>query len=187
MQNTIHISLQSKGGIGKSLIAVATAAWLRKKAGDVVVLNVDPENDTICQYASLGATDVDILTCGSSGEIDIDKIKFDAMIDKLASESRPVVIDVGTSAFRPFIAYLQEYGILQILADVGKTVYLDVMIAGGQHVPDTTAGAMEIKNIAAGTGAEIVIWNNKHKGDTGVLNADEGFIAAPDGVDFARH
>ena len=51
----IHLTLQGKGGVGKSLVASILAQYLRDKGKDVRCIDTDPVNRTFAQYAALGA------------------------------------------------------------------------------------------------------------------------------------
>jgi CO dehydrogenase nickel-insertion accessory protein CooC1 len=52
---TIHLTLQGKGGVGKSLIASVLAQYLRQTGLDVRCIDTDPVNRTFAQYAALNA------------------------------------------------------------------------------------------------------------------------------------
>lgn len=51
----IHLTLQGKGGVGKSLVASILAQYLKSKDGDVRCIDTDPVNRTFAQYAALAA------------------------------------------------------------------------------------------------------------------------------------
>lgn len=202
----VHIAMNGKGGINKTGTAVNITDWeirgLLKAAGHesdkaiadhfdetkkgVVVKNADTENNTIGQYKSLVVSNVNLLKRQSSGELDIDKGNLDLLVEEIISEDRPIVIDVGTSAFRPFIAHLQAYGILKLLVDSGKEVFVHVVIGGGQHLKDTVKGALGIQEAADGSGAKLVVWNNGHFGETrfNIFDANGNAIKDVTGYDI---
>jgi hypothetical protein len=193
MSNRVSIVMNGKGGINKTGAAVALVQHeiykLQREAGmttdlevkttfkdfigEVLVINLDTENNTIGQYRSLKVIDINILARQTTGELDIDKSNLDALVDQLANETRPVVIDVGTSAFRPFLAHLQAYNVLGLLAELGKEVTVHAIVGGGQHLDDTIQGAIGIDEAAHGTGAKIVVWNNQFFGETLFSITDE--------------
>ena len=50
----IHLTLQGKGGVGKSLVATVLAQYLREKGKDVRCIDTDPVNRTFAQYRWFG-------------------------------------------------------------------------------------------------------------------------------------
>ena len=52
---TIHLTLQGKGGVGKSLIASVLAQYHRQTGLDVRCIDTDPVNRTFAQYGALQA------------------------------------------------------------------------------------------------------------------------------------
>ena len=53
--STIHLTLQGKGGVGKSLIAAILAQFFKNSGRDVRCIDTDPVNRTFAQYAALSA------------------------------------------------------------------------------------------------------------------------------------
>jgi adenylylsulfate kinase-like enzyme len=47
---SVHLSLQGKGGVGKSLVASILALYLNRKALAVRCIDSDPVNKTLSQY-----------------------------------------------------------------------------------------------------------------------------------------
>jgi CO dehydrogenase nickel-insertion accessory protein CooC1 len=50
---TIHISLQGKGGVGKSLISTILSQYLVSRGQDVHGIDADPVNQTMSEYRAL--------------------------------------------------------------------------------------------------------------------------------------
>ena len=51
----IHLTLQGKGGVGKSLIASILAQYLKEKGREVRCIDTDPVNRMFAQYGALAA------------------------------------------------------------------------------------------------------------------------------------
>ena len=49
----IHLILQGKGGVGKSLIASLLMQYLQKKSYNVIAIDTDPVNSTLHGYSKL--------------------------------------------------------------------------------------------------------------------------------------
>jgi Mrp family chromosome partitioning ATPase len=52
---TIHLTLQGKGGVGKSLVASILAQYFRHRGAEIHCLDTDPVNQTFSRYIELGA------------------------------------------------------------------------------------------------------------------------------------
>jgi adenylylsulfate kinase-like enzyme len=50
---TIHLTLQGKGGVGKSLVSSILAQYFRHRGADIYCLDTDPVNQTFSQYRLL--------------------------------------------------------------------------------------------------------------------------------------
>ena len=58
---TIHLTLQGKGGVGKSLVASILAQYLRNRGKEIHCVDTDPVNQTFSQYAELGAEHLELI------------------------------------------------------------------------------------------------------------------------------
>ncbi len=72
MRNSIHLSLQGKGGVGKSLVASILAQYFRQTGRELRCIDTDPVNQTFSQYKALGAQHLDLMEEGR-----VDQRRFD--------------------------------------------------------------------------------------------------------------
>src|SRR5438876_12123301 len=49
----VHIALQGKGGVGKSLVSAILSQYLSSKGQDVLAIDADPVNHTLAEYRGL--------------------------------------------------------------------------------------------------------------------------------------
>src|SRR6266536_1166403 len=63
--NSIHLSLQGKGGVGKSLIASILAQYFRDRGREIRCIDTDPVNSTMFQYKALDVSRLELLRDGS--------------------------------------------------------------------------------------------------------------------------
>ena len=61
---TIHLTLQGKGGVGKSLVASLLAQYFRHRGAPIHCLDTDPVNQTFSQYTELGAKHLELMHDG---------------------------------------------------------------------------------------------------------------------------
>ena len=86
----VHLSLQGKGGVGKSFIASVLAQYLRHKGRQVHCVDTDPVNQTFSQYSTLQVCHLKLLNEGR-----IDPRAFDCLMERLLTEDGLFVVDNG--------------------------------------------------------------------------------------------
>ena len=99
-RTSIHMALQGKGGVGKSLISAILSQYLSSKGQDVCGIDVDPVNQTFSEYQGLRVECLNLLREGS-----IDQREFDLLMERFLREIGTFVVDTGASTF----IWLNEY------------------------------------------------------------------------------
>jgi hypothetical protein len=166
----IHIALQGKGGVGKSLISAILSQYLSSKGQDVCGIDVDPVNQTFSEYQGLRVECLNLLREGS-----IDQREFDLLMERFLKEAGTFVVDTGASTFIPLWHYILENHALDHLRQKGKLVFIDSVITGGQSLSDTLSG---FEALAETTREKnIVVWLNEYFGP--VLQDGAGFADMP--------
>src|ERR1700677_2276042 len=90
--SAIHLTLQGKGGVGKSLVASILAQYFRHHGKEVHCIDSDPVNQTFSQYAELGAEHLALMRDGR-----IDSGGFDILLHRLLTEEGTFIVDNGAS------------------------------------------------------------------------------------------
>jgi hypothetical protein len=156
---TIHLTLQGKGGVGKSLVASVLAQYLRETGRDVRCVDTDPVNRTFAQYQAL---EVDHLNLRDEHNR-IEQRIFDSLMERfLTEETATFVVDNGASTFLPLWHYLLENSALDYLRQHGRRVYVHTVITGGQALLDTLNGFRELAQTTQER--NIVVWVNEYFG-----------------------
>lgn len=156
---TIHLTLQGKGGVGKSLIAAILAQYLRQTGLDVRCIDTDPVNRTFAQYRALQADRL----CLRDEHNRIDQRSFDALMERFLLESEATfVVDNGASTFLPLWHYLLENNALDYLGQNGRRVVVHTVVTGGQALMDTLNGFHELAQTTQER--NIVVWINEYFG-----------------------
>lgn len=156
--NNIHMILQGKGGVGKSLVAVLMAQYVQNKGGSVICADTDPVNRTFSKYSSLDVAPIEIAENGN-----IITKKFDPLMEMIVSTESDFVIDNGAATFMPLTKYLVENDIYQVMAEHGKKVYIHSVLVGGQGQSDTYDGLAALLG-KVDKFAKVVIWENEFWG-----------------------
>ena len=156
---TIHLTLQGKGGVGKSLIASVLAQYLRQTGLEVRCIDTDPVNRTFAQYEALKADRL----CLRDEHNRIDQRSFDALMERfLLEEGTTFVVDNGASTFLPLWHYLLENSALEYLRQHGRRVVVHTVVTGGQALMDTLNGFHELAQTTQDR--NIVVWVNEYFG-----------------------
>lgn len=135
----IHMVLQGKGGVGKSMVASVIAQYLTTPQGLPLCIDTDPVNATFTGYEALDVKRLNIME-GKK----IDPRKFDAMIEMVAEENRDIVIDNGASTFVPLSNYLITNQVPALLHEMGHEIVVHTVITGGQALLDTISGFSQL-------------------------------------------
>lgn len=155
----VHFTLQGKGGVGKSAISTWLAQF--KQAGEESprCVDTDPVNATLLGFEALDVHRLEIM----AGD-EIDSRSFDQLIELIAAESRPVIVDNGAATFVPLASYmLQNYVPELITGELNKRLVIHSVITGGQALQDTLYGFEQlVKQFPEA--AEFIVWLNPYFG-----------------------
>ena len=157
---TVHLVLQGKGGVGKSLIAALIAQHRRESGRPLLCIDTDPINETLSSYGAFS----DVLA-----QLDLMRDQriapeaFDRMIDMIAAHDGDVVVDTGASTFLPMSLYMVENEAVGALEGLGHQVVVHTVITGGQALVDTVNGFEALVGQFPES-VEIVVWLNEYFG-----------------------
>ena len=158
MPATMFITLQGKGGVGKSYITSISAQYMLSHGHTVICVDADTLNPTLLRYEKLNATHLKL----SENNI-VDQRAIDTLIEilKAAPDDAYVVVDVGSNGFETLMGYQVENGLFDFLQSKGHKVYAQTVIAGGADAEETIKGAMAL---LASTDVQMLVWFNEHLG-----------------------
>lgn len=156
--SNVHLILQGKGGVGKSVISTFLAQYLKENRVGVFCVDTDPVNATFSGYKDLAVTKLEIM----EGD-EINTRKFDSLIEMIAEEEREIVIDNGSSNFVPFSHYLVTNCVDELLTSIDRQLVVHCVITGGASSLDTLAGFASLVTQFAGS-TRFVIWKNPYHG-----------------------
>lgn len=131
----IHMILQGKGGVGKSLIAATLAQYKHTQEDAPLCIDTDPANSTFHGYRALNVQRLNIM----DGD-EINTRKFDELVELIAPAETPVIIDNGASSFVPLSSYLISNEVPGLLQQMGHDLVVHTVVTGGQAFLDTLHG-----------------------------------------------
>ena len=155
---TIHLVLQGKGGVGKTVVAGWLAEFLISRGQPVRCIDGDPVNRSLAQYKALPVDKLDLVN--QSGVVI--RSRYDALVDRFLNEEAVFVVDSGATAFLPFWTYVVESDIPTILREAGRRVFVHIPISGGEMLNDTLLGFRTLAETAANN--SLVVWINEYFG-----------------------
>lgn len=154
----IHMVLQGKGGVGKSMIAAMLAQYKASKGQTPVCIDTDPVNNTFEGYKSLNVQRLNIM----DGD-EINTRNFDALVEQIATSESDVIIDNGASSFVPLSSYLISNQVPALLQDMGHELVVHTVVTGGQALLDTINGFSTLAQQFPDE-AVFVVWLNPYWG-----------------------
>ena len=89
----VHLVLNDKGGVGKSLVATWLAEFLISRGRSIRCIDGDPVNRLLSQYKALGAERLDLVNDDGL----IQRARYDALIERFATTSGAFVVDSGAT------------------------------------------------------------------------------------------
>lgn len=154
----IHIVLQGKGGVGKSVISSLLAQYLKQEGKEPLCIDTDPNNATLYGFKGLNVKHLDVM----KGE-EINPQMFDNMVEIIANSEDDVIVDNGASSFIPLANYLIITDIPALLESMGHSVIIHTVITGGVALLDTVAGFSKIVTQFP-SHLKFIVWLNPHFG-----------------------
>jgi hypothetical protein len=121
----VHLSLQGKGGVGKSLASSILAQYLIQKGLKVVCVDTDPVNQTLTQYARLAASHLKLLK-----DCRIDARAFDGLMERLLTEDGVFVVDMARARSSRSGHYIMEDDVVAVLREAGRRLSVHCVITG---------------------------------------------------------
>lgn len=155
--NQVHLVLQGKGGVGKSLISAILGQYFQHRKTAPHCFDTDPVNATFAQYQGLGAEHINVLKRGA-----IHDKRFDELFEKICEMEGVCIVDTGATTFVPLWNYILENDILTFLAARSRRVFVHSVVAGGQAMTDTLNGFERLAQTT--TEKNVIVWLNEYFG-----------------------
>jgi hypothetical protein len=154
----VHITLQGKGGIGKSYVTSLVAQNLIDRGEEVICIDTDPINATLSSFKAFKAQRIDLLQDNR-----IKEGLFDDMMEQILNTDSHFVIDSGAASFIPLSNYLVQHDALGMIAEHGKQPVIHSVIAGGFALNNTLSDFAQMAEQMPES-AQIIVWLNEHFG-----------------------
>jgi hypothetical protein len=155
---TMHLTLQAKGGVGKSYVASILAQYLTEAGCAVRCIDTDTTNPTLLKYEPLAAEYLQL-----SHDHVIDPRALDRLVETVtgAAPETHFVVDVGSNGFETLMAYAVENALFELLAELGSRVVIHAVVAGGPDAAETLRGTRAVLEASE---VSALVWLNAHLG-----------------------
>ena len=150
----IHMILMSKGGVGKSLVAVLLSQFLKEKGIDLFCADTDPTNPTFADYKALDAEHVNVMT----PKMHVNRSRYDDLMEKMIEHTGDSVVDNGSSSYLAVVSYLLENHCFEYLRECGKQVIVHAVLVGGAGMDETIRALDSILGLLK---VPVVVWENE--------------------------
>lgn len=154
----VHLILQGKGGVGKSMIAAMLAQYKISKGITPLCIDTDPVNATFEGYKSLKVKRINIME-----NDEINTRNFDSLVELIARAEGDVIVDNGASSFVPLSHYLITNQVPELLQEMGHELVIHTVVTGGQALLDTVSGFAQLITQFP-TESTFVVWLNGYWG-----------------------
>lgn len=154
----IHIIMQGKGGVGKTVIAWLFYQHQFEHQLKSKIIDIDPVNATFSQFKAIPVKHLAMYDEHQT----LMPNKLDAWATSIIEDPLPTLVDGAASTFVPLLSYMIDSGLPELFADLELDLNIHVPIAGGPAQTDTLGGlASLIKHLSP---ANFYIWLNFHSG-----------------------
>jgi len=156
----VHLVLQGKGGVGKSLVAALLSQYFNGRETPLICIDTDPVNATLSSYQAFPVRRIELMDRSQ-----INEREFDSMMEViLGNPGHEIVIDNGASAFIPLSSYLIDNHALELLAEHGHVMTIHTIITGGQALFDTITG-LDALITQFPEDVKFIVWLNEYFGE----------------------
>ena len=156
---SVHMTLQGKGGIGKSFICFLLAQYKMAKGPAPLCVDTDAVNGTFHSFRALNVVKLAVL----EGR-EINRGKFDHLVELIVENGRSdTIVNSGASTFVPLWHYITGNKIPHLLAEMDHDLVIHTVVTGGQALEETVAGFSQLAGQFAEQ-ASFVIWLNPNFG-----------------------
>lgn len=159
LNKTVMFVEQSKGGVGKTVVASILAQYLKETMDEAYFYDTDANNKTFSGFNNLNVESLNVLDQDSL----IDQSKFDILLEKLAALEAVSLTDTGSGEFLAIVNYMKTTEVVPILEDAGKEVIFNVPVTFDQSEKDTfVCLSILLENFPT---AKFIVWKNEHFGE----------------------
>ena len=155
---TLHIVLQGKDGIGKTVVALLLSQCIEEAGKPVLPVDADPAHASLAGLAATRQKRLSIFAADMT-----EGRALDRFIGKFPSEDVHVVVDSAASGFVPIGRYLVENDVAVSMSKAGHDVVAHVVVTGGPAMLATMKGLDAVARHFPPR-IRIVVWLNEYFG-----------------------
>lgn len=165
----LNITIQAKGGVGKSVAAIILAQYLKKTIGqeNIACIDTDPSNASFAAFKNLNVVYFNPVSVNEqTGETKVDTIAINTLFERIIEIPQAIVMDTGSSNYIDLKSYLEINQTLEVFAEeesIAREVVLHVPVNGGADflycLKELQVMAETFKTV------NFVVWLNSNGGE----------------------
>ena len=156
-----HMTLQAKGGIGKSHVARLLCEYFAEAGA----YDLDVQNKTLSKIKPLNASVVKVTgsdVTGTTSQVDVDAL--DQLVNLIVqSDDHDIVLDTGNWMYGHMLDFLETSNIIHWLNVVKREVWFHLIACGGPMQTETMSDIERLVDRWAGR-VRILLWDNEYHG-----------------------
>lgn len=160
-KNNLHLTMQGKGGIGKSFISWLMSQYIKSYNLNLAAFDTDPVNPSLSSINNLNARYIETVE-EIEGQIQINSRKFDDLVNIICDIDNPVLMDIGASNYIPVYNYLNSNDVFSIMKEFEKEIFIHVPIVSQPALNDCLKELNQIEKLPH---SKIIVWANNYFGD----------------------
>jgi hypothetical protein len=157
----VHFTLTPKGGVGKSFISLCVAQREMARGRPIRCFDADAATPTLCEFAALGATRIDMMPNGAST---IDASQFDTFAEVALTEPCDVLLDSGASSYVELTHYMLENDVFEQIHAAGKEAVVHSIVVGDGASMHTTLNSLNDLAEQLPGFVTLIVWTNEYFG-----------------------
>jgi CobQ/CobB/MinD/ParA nucleotide binding domain len=152
----VHFALNSKGGVGKSLVSCLLGQHYQHAGEPCLCFDADATTATLSRFKKLNVRRIELM----EGTI-LNPRQFDTMLEPILTEDAHCIVDTGASSFVAVSHYIMENDVHEQIRAAGKKVVVHVIIVGGATLPETLNDFDALARQLPAP-VDLIVWLNEH-------------------------
>jgi len=157
----VHFILNSKGGVGKSLVGSMTCQCEQARGRPILCFDGDATTATLSSFPALGAIRLPMMQEGSV----IDPRQLDAFVEQAITAQSDVLLDSGASTYAVLTNYALENDLFAQIHEAGREVIVHAIVVGNGRTLRETLNDLDDLASQLPDFVTIIVWLNEHFGE----------------------
>lgn len=174
--DTAHLMMQSKGGVGKSVISALLAEYFYEKHNGLKIISTGPIHYTLAKYEALNVLKIQ----HSHKNNQVNQSNFDSVFNNLISDEGSILVDTSSNDFLPINDYLIQDELSKLLSENNRQLMIHCPIVYGRSKDETVDCLVEILKNYPDT--PVIVWENEFFGKSKNSFVHKSLFSEPNNI-----